>query len=316
MNPMKLSIVIPLFNEAPSVSHLVDALKNALAKQSKYEIIIVDDGSKDATWNELSKCGETFPELKSIRLFRNAGQTTALQAGIDASSGEIVVTLDGDLENNPADIDRLLEKLDEGYDVVSGWRKDRWKGNTFTRRIPSKIANALISYMTGLKLHDYGCTLKAYRREYLTPLRLYGEMHRFIPAYASWYGARIAEIPVRYTPRRFGKSHYGMGRIFRVLLDLLLIRFLEKYMHRPIHFFGGAGAISLAIGGVAGFLAIVLKIIHLRDFVSTPLPIFSAMFLIIGIQFILMGILAEILMRTYFESQGRTTYIIREKINF
>lgn len=309
---MKYSIVIPVFNEEKNIPLLLPMLTSALVELPPSEIIIVDDGSRDGTFEALKKEGKNIPTLRVIRLYKNSGQTAALQAGIDSATTDIIVTLDGDTENNPYDIPALLAKLGEGYDVVSGWRQNRWSDQKLLRRLPSRLANSLISKITGLPLHDYGCTLKAYRTEILRPVRLYGEMHRFIPAFASWYGARVTEIPVSYQPRKFGKSNYGFSRVFRVLLDLLLIRFLERYMHRPIHFFGKIGTYALLIGGVSGCTAIGLKIIHSRDFVETPLPIFSAMFIIIGLQFILMGILAEIVMRTYYESQNRTTYMIRE----
>jgi glycosyltransferase involved in cell wall biosynthesis len=226
----------------------------------------------------------------------------------------VLIPMDADLENDPADIAKLLEKLDEGYDVVSGWRRDRWKGHFLTRKLPSVTANWLISFITGVHLHDYGCTLKVYRADVFRDIKLYGEMHRFIPAYASWRGARVGEIAVNHRPRKYGTSNYGISRSFRVLLDLLLIRFLFRYMNRPIHFFGTVGFASLALGGLAGFGAIVLKFYGI-SLISTPLPVLSALFIIVGMQFIGMGILAEMLMRVYYESQDKTPHTIRETIN-
>jgi dolichol-phosphate mannosyltransferase len=315
MNTPRLSVLVPVYNESQSLPGLFNALSQALAGQAPYEIILIDDGSHDDSFAVMCRAAAADPAIKVLRFFHNTGQTAALQAGIDYAQGEIIVTIDSDLENDPADIPRLLAKLDEGYDIVSGWRQNRWKKNRFTRRLPSLIANQLISRITGVHLNDYGCTLKAYRSRILKQLRLYGEMHRFIPAYGAWYGARVTEMPVGYAPRKFGRSNYGISRTFRVLLDLLLIRFLRRYLHRPIHFFGGIGALTLALGFIAGGTSVFLKFVHLRDFVETPLPIFSALLIIVGVQFILMGILAEIMMRTYFESQRRSSYTIRDMVN-
>ncbi len=310
-----LSIVLPVYNEAAIIPQLFIRLHttlNTIGKQ--YEIIAVDDGSRDSSFIELSKCAKADPRVRVIRFAHNFGQTAALSAGIALANSPIIVTIDSDLENDPADIPRLLAKMDEGYDVVSGWRKGRWQGSYLTRKLPSTIANSLIGSLTGVKLHDYGCTLKAYRSDLVKEIKLYGEMHRFIPAYAGWYGASIAEIQVSHTPRTTGRSNYGFSRTFRVLLDLVLLVFLKKYMNRPMHFFGSWGLASLFLGGITGFAAIVLRVLGLRHFVDTPLPIFSALFLIVGVQFILFGVIAEILMRTYYESQGRTPYIVKEVI--
>jgi dolichol-phosphate mannosyltransferase len=256
------------------------------------------------------------PRVKVIDFLVNAGQTSALRAGSEHATGDVLIPMDSDLENDPRDIIRLLEKMDEGYDVVSGWRKDRWKGSFFTRKIPSMTANFLISFITGVHLHDYGCTLKVYRAHVLQDVRLYGEMHRFIPAYASWRGASVSEIVVNHRPRKYGKSNYGIGRSFRVLLDLLLIRFLFKYMNKPIHFFGAVGFVSLALSGLSGVFAVYLKYGEGISFVSTPLPVLTTLLLIVGVQFIGMGILAEMLMRIYYESQKKTPHTIREALNF
>ena len=252
--------------------------------------------------------------LKEIRFKVNAGQTAAIHAGIEHATGDILIPMDSDLENDPRDIPLLLEKINEGYDVVSGWRRDRWKGKFFTRKLPSIIANSLISHITGLKLHDYGCTLKAYRREVIQGVPLYGEMHRFIPAYALWQGAKVAEVPVRYEPRKFGKSNYGISRTFRVILDLFVIKFLDKYMDRPMHFFGKFGFVLLLFAGLSGVTALVFRFFGV-SFISTPLPLLTSLLLIMSLNMIMMGILAEMIMRTYYETQGKKPYLIRETLN-
>lgn len=312
---MKLSIIIPLYNETENLKPLFVELKEALS-QFDYEIIAVDDGSTDGTGEELLKIASAEHKIKAVLFRRNFGQTAALSCGISQASGDIIVPIDSDLENDPHDIPRLLKKIDEGYDVVSGWRKDRWHGKTFSRIIPSVAANWLISKITGLHLHDYGCTLKAYRRDVVSDIFLYGEMHRFIPAYAFWSGAKVTEISVNFRPRRFGTSKYGFSRVFKVLVDLVFIKFLHKYFDKPIHFFGGLGGISFSIGVLTGVLAVALKILRIRDFVETPLPVFSSLFIMVGVQLLAMGIIAEILMRTYYESQDKKPYIIKQKINF
>lgn len=313
---MKISVVTPVYNEAKNIPILVEELEEVLAKLTlHYEIIAVNDGSTDETEDVLKESAKKNPRIKVINFQVNKGQTSALSAGIDAADGDIIITLDSDLENDPKDIPALLEKINEGFDVVSGWRKDRWKGQFLSRKLPSVIANWFISKITGIRLHDYGCILKAYKAKVLENTNLYGEMHRFIPAYAYWRGARVTEIVVNQRKRIHGRSNYGMGRIFKVLLDLIVIKFLDRYMNRPMHFFGGIGFISLGLGIVAGLLSIFLKLAHSRDFVETPLPTFSALLLIIGVQLIVMGIIAEILMRTYYESQNKKPYIIKDKIN-
>ncbi len=314
---MKLSVVTPIYNEKGNLERLYKELMDVLGVTGKeYEIIAVNDGSRDGSRETLKELAKKDRRFKVIHFNANHGQTAALLAGIDNASGEIIVMIDSDLENNPEDIPRLLQKIDEGYDVVSGWRKERWGDKKFRRKLPSILANKLISKITGVPLHDYGCILKAYKRDVIVGIRLYGEMHRFIPAYASWRGARVTELPVDHRPRTYGKTNYGISRTFRVLLDLLVIKFLDKYMNRPMHFFGGLGFVSLALGFVAGGMAIIFKLIHYRNFVETPLPTFSALFIIVGVQLIVMGILAEILMRTYYESQDKKPYFIKERINF
>lgn len=314
---MKISVVTPIYNEEKNIPILFRELSSVLAGlKVEYEIIAVNDGSKDGSYEVLFNLSQKDPHYKVINFKANCGQTAALSAGIDNATGDIIVPIDSDLENDPHDIPRLLEKLNDGFDVVSGWRQNRWAGHFFTRKFPSVVANWLISKITGVSLHDYGCILKAYRREVLFGTQLYGEMHRFIPAYASWNGAKVSEIIVTQRQRLHGKSNYGFGRIFRVLLDLVVIRFLDKYMNKPMHFFGGIGFISFGVGSIAGIIAVGLKLFHIRDFVTTPLPVFSALFLIVGVQLVAMGILAEILMRIYYQSQDSKSYRIKEKINF
>ena len=307
-----LSLIIPVKNEAENLPLLYKAIKQALKpiKQS-WEVVFVDDGSEDQSLNVLNALVEEDPNCIRVVVFRrNFGQTAAIAAGIDYSDGEIMVLLDADLQNDPEDIPRLLEKLDEGYDLVSGWRKDR-KDNRITRTIPSRIANGVISWVTGVHLHDYGCTLKAYRRDVLGGFRLYGEMHRFIPVFAHAVGAKIAEIPVSHHPRKFGRANYGFERTAKVILDLFTVKFLLDYSHKPIRLFGGAGA-GLMLLGAADLMFLFLR----RTFFgvpafSSPLLLIGVMFFIMGFQSILMGLIAELLARTYHESQRKTTYTVR-----
>lgn len=311
----RISLVIPVYNEAESLPDLFAALETSLAGMD-YEIICVDDGSQDDGMRILREQAARDSRLKVIEFRRNFGQTAAINAGIRHANGDVVVLMDSDLENDPADIPRLLAKLGEGFDVVSGWRQERWRNRYFTRRLPSQIANRLIGVVSGVRLHDYGCTLKAYRREVLRDVALYGQMHRFIPVYCHWQGGRVGELPVAYRPRRFGRSNYGLFRTYKVLLDLLLIRFLDRFMSNPIHFFGGAGFISFGFAGLAGALALYYKLTGQKDFIQTPLPVVAAMFFVVGCLMVLLGVLAEILMRTYYESRGAQPYAIRSTINF
>jgi glycosyltransferase involved in cell wall biosynthesis len=312
MSRLMLSIVIPVYNEEKNIEELLSRLSKAMQQFPEYEIILVDDGSRDGSGKALLQHAKHDPHLAVICFKRNFGQTAALAAGIEKASGEIIVTMDSDLENDPADIARLLEKMNEGYEVVSGWRKGRWNGAWLSRKLPSIIANKMISALTGVHLHDYGCTLKAYKADVIKSVNLYGEMHRFIPAYAAWQGGRVAEIPVGHSPRKHGKSNYGMGRIFRVLLDLVVVVFMHRYMNRPMHFFGMWGLASLFFGFFCGVVAVVLKVTHIRDFITTPLPVLTALFIIVGVQLVMFGVIGEMLMRTYYESQGRRPYVIKE----
>ncbi len=312
MQSPSLSVVVPIYNELKNIPILFERLTAALSSLPyQYEIIAVDDGSKDGSFNALKEVVQKDVRVVTLKFRTNFGQTAALAAGIEYARGGIIVTMDSDLENDPNDIPRLLMKLDEGYDIVCGWRQGRWRNAILTRRVPSQAANWLISYFSGVHLNDYGCTLRAYRAEYIKDVRLYGDMHRFMAAYAAWQGGRIAEIPVNHSPRVNGKSNYGTGRIFRVLFDLVVVVFMHRYMSRPMHFFGAWGFASLSLGLFAGLLAIFLRFFGLH-LVQTPLPVFSALFIIVGVQLILFGVLAEILMRTYYESQDRRPYVIKE----
>ncbi len=314
---MLLSLVIPCYNEEESIPALLprldDALKTLEAAGHTVEVIIVDDGSRDATPKLLREATAGRPQLRVIRFARNFGQTAAMAAGFDAARGDVIVPLDADLQNDPADIPMLLAKLDEGYDVVSGWRRDR-KDTFVTRKIPSWAANALISRFSGVKLHDYGCTLKAYRRSVLTGVHLYGEMHRFIPIYAAQQGARVTEVVVRHHPREKGVTKYGLGRVPNVFLDLLLVQFLWKYGTKPMHVFGKFGLMNVGLSLLSGLLAVYLKYFYWghKPFVETPLPLLCVMFFLVGCLSILMGLLAEVTVRTYYESQRAATYVVRE----
>ncbi len=312
---MKYSIVIPVYNEAGNLVPLhAKLVAVAPTVSGEMEVIFVDDGSKDGSVAELRLIAAADPRVKVIRFGRNFGQTAAMAAGFEHATGDVIIPMDADLQNDPADIPKLLEKLNEGYDVVSGWRKNRQDDSL--RTLPSKIANKLIARVTGVAINDYGCTLKAYRREVLDGVRLYGEMHRFIPAYAAWNGGRVTEIPVAHHPRTIGKSKYSIWRTFKVVLDLLVVKFLTTYFSRPMHFFGIIGFVSIFLGLASGTLALVLKIGWDVSFILTPLPLLTALFLIVGVQFVLMGIIAEMITRTYYESQGKSTYRVAEKINF
>lgn len=309
-----ISVLIPIFNEEENISPLYDKLTTALKKAGRpYEVIFIDDGSSDGSLEILLDINKRDPNVKTISLSRNFGQTAALSAGIDLSKGEILIPMDGDLQNDPEDILSLLQKMGEGYDVVSGWRKDR-KDPFFTRRLPSMIANKIISLIGGVRLHDYGCTLKAYKRDILKNIRLYGEMHRFIPIYAQWVGARVSEIPVKHYLRKSGSSKYGMSRIFKVILDLMVVKFLLSYSQKPIYVFGGMGLLMILGAILSGGFAIYLKLFKGVSFILTPLPLLCVLLLMLGFLSILMGFLAEILTRTYYESQGKPTYQIKEVI--
>jgi glycosyltransferase involved in cell wall biosynthesis len=312
----ELSIVVPVFNEEESIAPLVKSLMSVLGRTGlHFEVIFVDDGSTDSSAERLADAVAAHPEIKVIQFRYNSGQTAALMAGIDHASGDIIVTIDGDLQNDPEDIPMLLSKLDEGADVVSGWRRDRHDA-PIRRNFVSRIANLLISRISGVRLHDYGCTLKAYRREVLGGMRLYGEMHRFVPIYASWMGAKVVELPVCHKARRFGQSKYGLNRTFKVVLDLLVVKFFSRYLVKPIYVFGGFGVWSILGGIITISYAFFLKFFESTSLIQTPLPVLAAIFILIGVISILLGFLAEIMVRTYFESQGISTYKVRRLINF
>jgi glycosyltransferase involved in cell wall biosynthesis len=309
-----VSVVVPVYNEVDNLRPLHQALTKALGSM-RYELIYVDDGSQDGSTETLVKLAEEDAEhVRMIQLRRNFGQTAAIAAGLDHVAGEVVVLLDADMQNDPADIPLLLEKVDQGFDVVSGWRINR-QDTFITRTFPSKVANWLISTVTGVRLHDYGCTLKAYRREVLKGFRLYGEMHRFIPAYADSVGARIVEVPVRHHPRRHGKTKYGLNRTVKVLLDLFTVKFLISYALKPIYLFGGAGFVLIVPSLAVLFFLMVRRLVLGVSVLGSPLLQMSTMFIILGFQSILMGLIAELLVRTYHESQAKPTYSIRRILN-
>uniref|UniRef100_A0A831UE44 Glycosyltransferase n=1 Tax=Geobacter metallireducens TaxID=28232 RepID=A0A831UE44_GEOME len=308
-------MVVPIYNEEENIPHLHGRVTEAMAGTGiDYELILVDDGSSDGSFALLREIAEGDPRVKVIRFRRNFGQTAAMAAGFDAARGEVIVPMDGDLQNDPADIPMLLAKIDEGYDVVSGWRKDR-QDTFINRRLPSIIANGLISRMTGVHLHDYGCTLKAYRREVLDGINLYGEMHRFVPALASQVGARVAELPVRHHPRLHGTSKYGISRTMRVVLDLMTVKFLLSYSTKPIQLFGKWGIYIILAGFLSGGLTLYMKFFEGMSMNRNPLLILTAFLLFAGVQFITLGLLGEVNARTYHESQGKPIYVVRERIN-
>lgn len=307
-----ISVVIPILNEVESLPHLHKQLTKALTDlKQTWEIVYVDDGSTDGSVQVLEELSSSASEnICVVALRRNFGQTTAIAAGIDHASGEIIVLMDADLQNDPADIPLLLDKIDQGYDLVSGWRKNR-KDTFLTRTLPSRIANWLISIVTGVHLHDYGCTLKAYRREVLTGFRLYGEMHRFIPAYAGSMGAKVTEIQVRHHPRKYGKTKYGLNRTIKVILDLFTVKYLISYMHKPIYLFGGTGLGLMILGSTGIIFLVIRKYFPGGVIVDSPIFLISIMAILMGFQSILMGLIAEVIARTYHESQKKLTYNVR-----
>ncbi len=310
-----ISVFLPVFNEEPNLRPLHEKMCAALAELGlSAEVIYVDDGSSDASLAVLREIAAEDERVRVISLRRNYGQTAAMSAGIDAARGRVLVPMDADLQNDPADIRRLLAKLEEGFDVVSGWRKNR-QDKAVTRKLPSMIANRIISWIGGVPLHDYGCSLKAYRRDVLKDVKLYGEMHRFIPIYASWAGARVTEIPVEHHARTMGKSKYGLSRTFKVMLDLMTIKFMASYHTKPIYVFGLFGFSSFIISLVAFVWALVRKVGG-ESFIRNPLFTITIVMFAVGVQFILMGLLAEMLVRTYHESQAKPIYAVRERIGF
>lgn len=312
-----LSIAIPIYNEAESVGLLYDRVRGAMESQPRpWELILINDGSTDRSAELLDELATKDPRVKIVHFRRNFGQTAAMMAGFDFAKGDVIIPMDGDLQNDPADIPLLLAKLDEGYDVVSGWRKDR-QDNAIKRNAPSIMANRLISWVSGVRLHDFGCSLKAYRREVMEGVRLYGEMHRFLPIYAKWHGAKIAEVVVRHYARQHGKSKYGLERVLKVIADLITVKFLDRFQQKPMYLFGGAGLIFLLISGLTFLLAIVFKffVTPPKAFVETPLPLITAVAGCAGVMCILMGLLAEMIVRTFYESQGKRVYLVRATRN-
>jgi glycosyltransferase involved in cell wall biosynthesis len=314
--PVELSIVLPVYNEAESLPLLHAALTETLSEHGRpYELLFIDDGSRDASFEVLERLQAEDPRLRVVRLRRNFGQTAAMSAGIRFARGRLIIPMDADLQNDPRDIPRLMAKIDEGYDVVSGWRVNR-QDTFLTRRLPSMLANWLIGRVTGVRLHDYGCSLKAYRAEIVKNVPLYGEMHRFIPALASWYGSRISEIPVAHHPRRHGKTKYGLGRTLRVVLDLITVKFLLSFSTQPLHIFGFWGAVSLLAGTFICAYLTVMRLFFNQELSRRPLLLLGVLLIFTGIQFISMGLLAEMVARTYHESQDKPIYVVRDTLGF
>jgi len=318
MSSVDISLILPIYNEVESIPHLLEELTPVLESTGKsYEIICVDDGSTDGSFAELKKLRAQDERVRVVRFRRNFGQTAAFSAGFDYALGDLVITMDADLQNDPADIPKLLDKLDEGYDIISGWRVNRWREGFWqilTRKLPSRMANWLISSITGVHLHDYGCALKVYRKEVVKNINLYGDLHRFIPAIASYYGVTVAEVPVNYRSRQYGTSKYGMGRIVRVILDLLAVRFLLSYSTRPIQIFGSLGLLSLFVGIIIGIYLSFMKYVYNEALAERPLLMLAMLLMMVGVQLITMGLLGEMMARTYHESQGKPIYSVREEL--
>ncbi len=310
---LELSIVVPIYNEEGNIDRLYEELTAALLEVGRaYEVVAINDGSSDGSYDLLNKAQAKDPRWHIIHFRRNFGQTAAMAAGFDAARGEIVITIDADLQNDPSDIQRILDKFAEGYDIVSGWRQDR-KEPLFLRRIPSMIANRIISRTTGIRLHDYGCTLKAYHFDVVKSVKLYGELHRFIPALASQMGVRVAELPVKDRARRWGSSKYGFSRTFKVILDLIAVVFLLSYFNRPLYVFGAAGFVVGLVGTLLGLYLTVFKLLTENKIGERPLLQLAILLIVLGVQFISTGIVADMIMRTYHESQHKPIYFIRER---
>jgi glycosyltransferase involved in cell wall biosynthesis len=310
-----ISVTIPICNEAGNLSELYEKVRHALVQTGReWELILVNDGSTDRSEELLDEIAARDPLVKVVHLRRNFGQTAAMMAGFDFARGDIIIPMDGDLQNDPADIPLMLAKLDEGFDVCSGWRKDR-KDNALHRNLPSIMANRLISFVSGVRLHDFGCSLKAYRREIIEGVRLYGEMHRFLPIYARWHGAKIAEVEVRHYARSSGQSKYGLERVLKVLADLITVKFLDRFQQKPMYLFGAVGLASLGVSLASGIYALWRKFIEHEAFIKNPLLLLSVLTAMTGIMCVLMGLLAEMIMRTFYESQGKSVYLVKATRN-
>lgn len=315
MNNIYLSIIAPVYNEEENIGILYDEITQSVKRYKEYEIIFVNDGSTDGSLNLLKKLSQKDKRVKIINFRKNFGQSAAISAGFDFCKGKFVITLDSDLQNDPADIPIIVEKLEQGYDIVNGWRKDR-KDKFITRKIPSFFGNKLISFITKVKLHDYGCTLRGFKREVVKNLKLYGEMHRYIPAIASRIGIKSIEIPVNHRERRFGKSKYGLGRTFRVILDLISIKYLLSFSHRPLQIFGGTGFFMMFLGFVSGIYLTYVKFVEKQAIQGRPLLFFTLLMVFLGFQLITLGLIAEMLTRIYHEGLNKNIYSIRELIGF
>jgi glycosyltransferase involved in cell wall biosynthesis len=313
--PVQISVIVPVFNEADTLTELFENLRNEMGRLGRpWEILFINDGSTDGSEEILNELADQDPRIRVIHFRRNFGQTAAMMAGFDFAGGDILIPIDGDGQNDPADIGKMLQRLEQGYDVVSGWRKDR-QDNFIQRNLPSILANRLISAVSGVQLHDFGCSLKAYKRTVVDGIRLYGEMHRFLPIYASWHGAKITEVVVNHHPRRAGRSKYGLERVAKVLLDLLVVKFLDSAAQKPMYVFGGCGIFSLVVSVLAFLWMLYLKIFNGFSFITTPVPLIVVMTFMIGMMCILLGLLAEMIMRTFYESQGKPIYNVRESRN-
>jgi len=314
-NPVELSVIVPVLNEGASLSELAEGLRQEMEQLGRtWEVIFINDGSTDESENILEELASREERFRVIHFRRNFGQTAAMMAGFDFAKGDVLIPIDGDGQNDPADIANMLALLEQGYDVVSGWRKDR-QDNFIRRNLPSILANRLISTVSGVRLHDFGCSLKAYKRTVIEGIRLYGEMHRFLPIYASWHGAKITEVVVNHHPRRAGRSKYGLERVAKVLLDLLVVKFLDSAAQKPMYVFGGCGIFSLILSFLAFFWMLYLKIFKDFAFITTPVPLIVVMTFMIGMMCILLGLMAEMIMRTFYESQGKTIYNVRASRN-
>jgi len=314
-NNIDLSVVIPIYNEEENIELLYKSLDAVLSKlNSSYEVILIDDGSTDSTYEKLKEINKKNKNVKIIKFRKNFGQTPAMRAGFDYCKGDIIITLDADLQNDPDDIPKILKKMEEGYDIVSGWRKNR-KDKIISRKIPSRAANKLISILFGVRLHDYGCTLKAYKKEVIQNIELYGEMHRYIPALASWMGIKVAEVSVKHHRRKFGRAKYGISRTFRVVVDIITIKFLLTYSKKPMQIFGLLGIFTSIVGSGLTLYLIIGRVFFDQSLADRPLFILSIFMIFVGIQLITMGLLGEIMMRTYHEGTDKPTYVIKEIID-